>query len=179
MTCGLRSTYIRAMYSGPVTFVIRPPCATSSSPDRPIRFMSSIMVSTNAEKVDVSFSKSVCGRLSLTSQLRGRVMSCGRPPWESTRWAMMNNAESLSARSHNTIRSKGTDRLRRTSLGRNIRRDVHGFISPALRTADMMNQRSVDRTLLRLQTRRIPARRTFDWACATRLAATASRCTSA
>ena len=162
------------MYSGPVTPAIRPPCIMNSSSALPIRFMSSIMVSANAEKVDVSFSGSVYRRLSLMSQLRGKATLCGRPPWELARWAKMNNPESLSARSHNTARSKGTSRLRRTSLGRN----VSGYyiqLCLALRTADTMNQRSVTRTLPRLQTRRIPAHRTLDQACATRLAAIASR----
>ena len=40
------------------------------------------MVDANMEKVDVSFPKSMPGRMKLMNQLRGKVTLCSAPPWE-------------------------------------------------------------------------------------------------
>ena len=73
------------------------------------------MVSVNVDKVDVPFLRSVLGRMRVMNQLRGMVTLCSTPPETLTLWAMMNSPESLSTRSHNTVRSTRS-RLRRTSL---------------------------------------------------------------
>lgn len=71
-------------------------------------------------KADVSFLKSTLGKMRLMSQLRGRVTLCGTFR-ELVRYAIINNPESLSARSHTAFRSMSGLR-RRMFLRGKVRR---------------------------------------------------------
>jgi len=134
------------------------------------------MVSANVRRVDVSFSKSVPGRMRLTNQLRGKVTLCNTPS-ELTPRAMTNNPESLSTRSHNTIGSTRS-RLRRTSLRGQIRGGAHRSTYPVVHTVDTTNRRSMNNGLWRSKTRRDPVRWNGPLDDAG-IVATISTCTSA
>jgi len=74
--------------------------------------MSSMRVRVKGRSVDVYFLRFGCGRMRLMNQLRGKVTLCSKPR-KRTLWAIMNNPESLSTKSHKWFRSMGS-RLRKT-----------------------------------------------------------------
>ena len=123
-----------------------------------IRCTRSIMVPANTTKADLFFLKSILGRIRLINQLRGMVTSCNTPPRVLILRAMMNSPESLSARSHSTIRSTRNG-IERTSLREQVRSGARIVTHPAVRTVDTMNQRLTNRALWRIKMRRYHVRR--------------------